>query len=40
MTCKSWTSYTSDSKIIDKTFNSENPKVKDLVMLKRMCKGL
>lgn len=24
----------------EKTFNSENPKVKDLVRLKRICKGL
>ena len=39
-TGKMWTSYTSDSKIIDKTFNSETQKVKDLVKLKRICKGL
>ena len=39
-TGNSWTSYTSDSKIIDNTFNSENPKVKDLVRLKKICKGL
>ena len=39
-TSRSWTSYTSDSRIIDNTFNSENPKVKDLVRLKKICKGL
>lgn len=39
-TGKSWTSYTTDSRIIDNTFNSETHKVKDLIRLKRICKGL
>ena len=35
---KHYTSRTTDSSLIDDTFNSDNPKIKDLNLLKRMCK--
>ena len=39
-TGKIFTAYTTNSILIDKTFNSETPKLKDLQRLKKICKGL
>ena len=39
-TGKIFTAYTTNSILIDKTFNSENPKLNDLQRLKKICKGL
>ena len=39
-TGKIYTAYTTNSILIDKIFNSENPKLKDLHRLKKICKGL
>ena len=38
-TGKEYTGRTTDSSLIDATFNSDNPKVKDLNTLKRIAKG-
>lgn len=40
VTLKKWTATTNDMTIIDATKNEDEPKVKDLEMLKRICKGL
>lgn len=39
VTSKSWSIVTNDMPIIDATKNSDNPKIKDLKLLKRKCKG-
>ncbi len=38
-TGKSWTATTSNMPLIDLTKNEENPKIKDLLALKRLCKS-
>jgi hypothetical protein len=38
-TSKCWTATTSDMKLIDATKNSDEPKIKDLNELKKMCKS-
>lgn len=38
-TGKKWTHTTNDMPLIDATKNEDEPKVKDLQMLKRMCKN-
>jgi hypothetical protein len=40
VTSKSWTTITSNMPLIDVTKNAENPKKKDLVILKRICKSI
>ena len=35
---KEYTNYSTDSEIFDLTFNSENPKLKDLKILRNICK--
>lgn len=37
-TGKTWVTTTNDMPLIDATKNADNPKVKDLEILKRMCK--
>ena len=37
-TGKSWATLTTDTKLIDNTFNSDNPKQTDLNRLKKLCK--
>lgn len=39
VTHKQWKIVTSNMPLIDVTKNCDNPKVKDLIRLKRMCKG-
>ena len=39
VTGKKWSALTDDMTIIDATKNSENPKIKDLNNLKRLCKS-
>ena len=39
-TGKEFTATTSDMPLIDSTKNSDNPKQKDLLKLKNICKGL
>lgn len=39
VTSKEWTTTTNDMGLIDATKNSDNPKVKDLESLKRICKN-
>lgn len=39
VTGKKWTKVTSDMPLIDATKNEENPKTKDLEMLKFICKN-
>lgn len=39
ITGKEWTATTSDMQLIDATKNADNPKKKDLVQLKKMCKN-
>lgn len=39
-TGKEYTSRTTDSSLIDNTFNSDNPKIKDLNQLKRIAKSI
>ena len=38
LTNKSWTATTNNMPLIDATKNAENPKIKDLNDLKRLCK--
>lgn len=38
-TLKSWGTTTSNMRLIDLTQNAENPKVKDLISLKKLCKN-
>ena len=38
VTGKAWTATTSDMPLIDATKNSDEPKVRDLVKLKKVCK--
>lgn len=39
VTFKTWTKITNNMPLIDETKNSENPKIKDLIRLKNMCKS-
>jgi hypothetical protein len=39
VTGKSWTTTTNDMPLIDETKNAENPKLKDLNILKKKCKN-
>lgn len=39
ITFKEWTVTTNDMPLIDATKNSESPKIKDLIILKNVCKN-
>jgi hypothetical protein len=39
ITGKEWTATTSDMQLIDATKNADDPKIKDLVELRKLCKN-